>query len=231
MVNIFVGGFGSGKSEVAVNFAISLVKKGFRVKIGDLDIVNPYFRSREARGVLGEYGVEMLFPPVEIMESDLPLIRPEIRGALKNPDGFVVLDFGGNAVGARVLASLSGIISDALFNCFFVLNSRRPFNKTAAEVKKTIHSIEEMGRIKVTHLVANSHLIEETTHDVIEEGIALAEAVAKETEKEIGFVAVEHRVLLEYSFEHIPYPILALNRQLLKPWETKEELGSQKFKL
>lgn len=221
-VNLFVGGYGSGKSEVAVNFALSLTGAGSTIKIGDLDIVNPYFRSREVRHILGEYGVELLFPPVEIMESDLPLINPEISGALKNLNGSLVLDIGGDAVGARVLASLSGVLPANGLNCFFVLNSRRPFSTTVVEVKKMIRGIEEASGIGVTHLVPNSHLIDETTEAVIEEGIVLAEAVKKETGKEIGFVVVERQMLKELNLNCISYPVLVINRQLLKPWETKE---------
>lgn len=230
-VNIFVGSYGSGKSEVAVNFSISLAEYGRPVKIGDLDIVNPYFRSREARTVLKEFGVELLLPPPEIMESDLPLIQPEIMGALQKPDGFLVLDIGGDPIGARVLASMRGKIPDDNFDCFFVLNSRRPFSGTVAEVKKMVEAVEKASAISVTHFVVNSHLIEETTVAVIEEGIELAEAVQKETKKAIAFVAVERRMLSEFDVGRLPYPVLVLDRQLLKPWETRDKLGSEKFKL
>ncbi len=70
------------------------------------------------------------------MESDLPLIQPEVAGALQNPDGFLVLDIGGDPVGARVLATLRGTIPVGDFNCFFILNSRRPFSGTVFEVKR-----------------------------------------------------------------------------------------------
>ena len=223
-VNLFVGGYGSGKSEVAVNFAISLVKIGFPVKIGDLDIVNPYFRSREVRHILDEYGVELLFPPVEIMESDLPLISPEISGALKNSNGLLVLDIGGNEVGARVLASLRGVIPGDGLNCFFILNSRRPFSSTVADVKTLIQGIEEASGMGVTHRVPNWHRSEGSSVAVIEEGIALAEAVKKETGKEIGFVVIERQLEREFELNRINYPVLVINRQLLKPWETKGEL-------
>ncbi len=230
-VNIFVGGYGSGKSEVAVNFAISLKENGFPVKLGDLDIVNPYFRSREARAVLKEYGVGLLLPPIEIMESDLPLIQPEVAGALQNPDGFLVLDIGGDPVGARVLAALQRTIPERDFNCFFILNSRRPFSGTISEVKRMVEAVERASGINVTHLVVNSHLIEETSEAVIEEGVRLAEAVQKEMGKQIGFVAVERRMLMHFDISLLSYPVLVLDRQLLKPWEQKEQLGPQKFKL
>ncbi|NPV13650.1 hypothetical protein HPY86_01795 [candidate division WOR-3 bacterium] len=230
-VNIFVGGYGSGKSEMAVNFAISLAGRDRPVKIGDLDIVNPYFRSREARTALKEFGVELLLPPPEIMESDLPLIQPEIVGALQNPNGFLVLDIGGDPIGAKVLASIRGKIPNDDFDCFFVLNSRRPFSATVADVKKMVEAVENASEISVTQLVVNSHLIDETSVAVIEEGIELAEAVRNETNKVIGFVAVERRMLNEFDAGRLPYPVLVLDRWLLKPWETREKLGSEKFKL
>ncbi len=230
-VNIFVGGYGSGKSEVAINFTLSLTGRGQRVSIADLDIVNHYFRSRAARAVLQEHGVGLLLPPVEIMDSDLPLIQPEIAGALRNPDGWLVMDVGGDPVGARVLASLGQWLPEDAYTCFLVLNSRRPFSSSVSDVEKLIVGIEEAAGIRITRLVVNSHLIEETERAVIEEGIRLGEAVSDKTGKPIGFVAIEDRIFARLALESLPYPVLVLHRLLLKPWEEGDKLGPRCFKL
>ncbi len=230
-VNIFVGGYGSGKSEVAVNFSLSLAARGQKVSIADLDIVNPYFRSRAARAVLEKNGVGLILPPVEIMESDLPLIQPEIAGALKNATSRLVLDIGGDPVGAKVLASLVQWLPGDDYNCFLVLNSRRPFSGSVLEVEKLIAGIEQSSGVGITHLVINSHLIEETERAVIEEGIELGKAVSKKTAKPIGFVAIEDRIFEKLATVDLPYPVLVLHRLLLKPWEENEKLGPRCFKL
>lgn len=230
-VNIFCGGYGSGKSEIAVNFAISLREEGKGVSIADLDVVNPYFRSREARKLLEGLGINVLVPPEEVMASDLPMLQPEIKGALFAGEGFVVLDLGGDPVGARVMATIASGIEPFGFNCFFVLNSRRPFTRTVKEVVELIKEIENSSGLQITHIVVNSHLIEETTSLVIEEGIELAEMVGLKTGKPIGFVALEQRMLEDFAFEMCPYPVLVIERLLLKPWEKGEGLGPQRFRI
>lgn len=230
-INLFVGGYGSGKSEVAINFAIGLKKWGLKVSIADLDIVNPYFRSREARKVLEGSGIEVLLPPVEIMESDLPIIQPEIIGALKNPEKFLVLDLGGDPVGARVLASLSPWVPKDEIDSFFVLNSRRPWTRTVESTKKMIEAIADSCGFAITRIAVNSHLIEETSVAVIEEGIKLAELVSKVTKIPIGFVAIESRFFATTQFANLLYPVLVMERHLLKPWERDSRLGPARFKI
>jgi hypothetical protein len=230
-INLFAGGYGSGKSEIAVNFALSLAEQGRQVAIADLDIVNPYFRSREARTVLESRGVRVLMPPVSMMETDLPMIGPEIKGALANEDSYLVLDLGGDPVGARVMASLNSGLNREEYNGFFVLNSRRPFSGTVEEVEGLISGIEAAAGLPITQLVVNSHLIDETSAAVISEGIELAEKVSQQLNKPVGFVVVERRLSAELKLERINYPVLVLDRLLLKPWEQAELLGPQRFKI
>uniref|UniRef100_A0A7V3PUG8 Cobalamin biosynthesis protein CbiA n=1 Tax=candidate division WOR-3 bacterium TaxID=2052148 RepID=A0A7V3PUG8_UNCW3 len=230
-INLFAGGYGSGKSEIAVNFALSLAEEGRQVAIADLDIVNPYFRSREARAVLEARNIRVLMPPVTMMETDLPMLGPEIKGALVNEDGYLVLDLGGDPVGAKVMASLRNGINSDNYCGFFVLNSRRPFSSTVDEVRGMIRGIEGAAGLPITELVVNSHLIDETSAEVIKEGIKLAEGVSQVTNKPVGFVVVERRMLKEVAPENIPYPVLILDRQLLKPWERAELLGPKRFKI
>ncbi|MGB9742208.1 MAG: hypothetical protein ACP5JB_00005 [candidate division WOR-3 bacterium] len=230
-INLFAGGYGSGKSEVSVNFALSLVEQGRQVTIADLDIVNPYFRSRETRQVLASRGVRVLMPPVEMMETDLPMLGPGIRGELVNGNDYLVLDLGGDSVGARVMASFGNGLNPGDYSAFFVLNSRRPFAGTAKEVQGMISGIEAAAGLPITQLVVNSHLIEETTAAVIKEGIELAEEVSRAISKPIGFVAVERRLIGELNLASINYPVLLLDRLLLKPWEQAELMGPQRFKI
>ena len=103
---IIVGNYGSGKSETAVNLAAHARTRGLSVKITDLDLVNPYFRSREARIPLEAMGVEVVLPPSQYMHADLPILTPGVAGMIKNPADLTILDVGGDDVGARVLAAL-----------------------------------------------------------------------------------------------------------------------------
>jgi hypothetical protein len=218
-VNLFCGGFGSGKTEVAVNFAVRMRAAGQAVSIADLDIVNPYFRSREVRGPLRDMGIEVLLPSEALVDADLPIIQPEIQGALDQSRGVLVLDLGGDPVGARVLASLAPHVRPREFSGCFVLNSRRPFTATVAGAVKMMRDISAAGVVQLGGVVVNSHLIEETTAEVILEGIALAEAVSAETGAQVAFVAVERRMIGEFDAASCRYPVMVMDRFMLKPWE------------
>ncbi|MFH2054552.1 MAG: hypothetical protein ABIJ61_01220, partial [bacterium] len=100
---VIVGGYGSGKSEISVNLARYLaVSQPDPVSIADLDLVNPYFRSREALKQLNSLGIKVIAPQGDMQHADLPVVLPEIRGAIGGADGPVILDVGGDDVGSRV---------------------------------------------------------------------------------------------------------------------------------
>lgn len=220
-VCVFAGAFGSGKSEVAVNFAAALAGTGRHVRLADLDIVNPYFRSREARSSLRELGVELLLPAEELMNADMPVVPPEVRGALEAGDGTLVLDLGGDPVGGRVMASIAGALPVADLDGMFVLNSRRPFTNTADGALRMLRGIERTSGITLNRVVVNSHLIDETDAGVVSEGVELARQVCAAGGVELAFVAIarEFRDRLEPAAPD--QPLLLLSRQLLKPWERR----------
>ncbi|MFW6148688.1 MAG: cobalamin biosynthesis protein CobQ, partial [Atribacterota bacterium] len=102
---IYTGSFGSGKTELAINQSIKAIQKKERVVIVDLDIVNPYFRSREMREKLKELGIKVIAPPGKFAMADIPLISPEIKGTMQDSCRLLLLDVGGDDVGAKSLAS------------------------------------------------------------------------------------------------------------------------------
>lgn len=229
-VTIFCGGYGSGKTEVAVNFAVHLAASGVPTKVGDLDIVNPYFRSREVRQELRRRGVEVLVPDEALVEADLPIIKPEIRGAIETGEGHLVLDLGGDPAGARVMASLAGVLREGSYDGLFAVNSRRPFTSTATAAIRMMDGITAAAGFRITGLVVNSHLIEETTAETIDEGIGIAEEIEKRAGVPVAFVAVERRMLLAFDARRCRHPVMVMERLMLKPWEEPERPGSRKFR-
>jgi len=221
-VLMFSGGFGSGKTEVAVNFALKLRALGRAVSVADLDIVNPYFRSRLVQAELSKYGIRFLVPSGALAEADLPIIVPEVKGAIEASRGHVILDMGGDPVGARVMASLAPQVSEDAVDGMFVLNSRRPRTSDLAGTLAMMAEISSACKVRLSSLVVNSHLVEETTPEVVEEGIALAEQVSRETGARVAFVAVGRQMLERVQ---TGYPVMVLDRMMLKPWEQSNWLG------
>jgi len=221
-VIIFAGAYGSGKTEVAVNYAAGLAATCSEpVSIIDLDVINPYFRSREAALSLVAQGVRVISPHGEMCHADLPIILPEIRGEIERSEGKVVLDVGGDNVGARVLSSLADSFGRG-YEFLIVLNARRPFTSTVTGSLKMIHDIEISSRLKFTGIISNTHLIDETTTETVEEGYRLACAVSTEAGLPVKFVSAVGEAAKRLDPETIGVPVFTLKRQLLKPWEEKD---------
>lgn len=218
---VVVGGFGSGKSEVSVNLARHLSGlPGASVAIADLDIINPYFRSREAAATLEQLGIISLVPPGAQKYADLPIIVPEIRTAIERRQYRLVLDVGGDDLGARVLSSLSDAFHTGPFELYLVHNARRPFTATVEGSLKVMAEIEEASRLKITGVISNTHLTAETTADVVVEGVLLARQVAERRGVPLVFVSALESFCGEINSKlGGQYPLLPLDRELLKPWE------------
>ena len=154
---LLVGNYGSGKTEVAVNLAIRLAAQQ-SVSIADLDLVNPYFRCREARAEMETFGVKVINPEGEFVAADLPIVLPEIRGALAGGEGTLIFDVGGDDVGARVLSSLADVFAGRRYTMLQVVNSRRPFTETVEGCLRIKSEIEAASRLQVTALVSNAPL-------------------------------------------------------------------------
>ena len=163
-VVVIVGNYGSGKSEVAINLAAYHRQAGLRVRIADLDLVNPYFRSREARGALAELGIEVVLPPDQYLQAELPVLSPMVAGIIRQPGELTILDVGGDNVGAMVLAALGdAFAAGAAPQVLQVVNPLRPATATHAGCLKIRREIEAAAGLSVTGLIGNANLIDETT--------------------------------------------------------------------
>lgn len=212
---LIVGNYGSGKTEVAVHLALRWAAAGAPVSIVDFDLVNPYFRCREARARLEGAGIDVVVPPPSLEWADLPIVVPEIAGLLRPAPGrCVIFDVGGDDVGARPLASLHG----AAMEVWQVVNARRPFTDTVDGCLVMKACIERAARIEVTGLVANTHLMEHTTRDVVMEGVELV--------REIGLPvrAVTAPAGMDLAIDE---PVLEIDRIMLPPWKG-EPVGSHR---
>jgi hypothetical protein len=229
---LFTGRFGSGKTEVALNYGRSLVQGGAPaagavtdsddsapVILIDLDIVTPYFRSREMAERFAEYGLEIVAPSVIGQHLDTPAITPQILGAIERPDRRVVLDVGGDKQGARALGQYSGAIGRRGYVMHFVVNPYRPFTSTLEGLADSISEIEESSRLKVTDLVSNPNLIAETKAKHILHGHELVESFAQALQLPIAFVCLERNWADRVGHSPFSQPMLVLDRSFVQPWE------------
>jgi len=224
-VTVFVGNFGSGKTEIALNYALHLAARGEPVRLVDLDIVNPYFRSREAREFVEARGVEVVAPVNEYAFADLPILLREVAGSLGRADAHVVLDVGGDDLGARVLGGFSATLRATVTAVWQVVNERRPFTDSPAGCRRMYDELETASRLKIRGLIANAHLIHETTPEVVLRGVRFAREMSESLGVPLVFAAIE-RGLLERNPElELGCPLLPLDRFMTSPWEQSIRRG------
>lgn len=221
-VTVIVGGYGSGKSEVAVNLARWRKEGGDRpVALADLDLINPYFRSREAVHQLQALGIRTLVPPGEHCHADLPIVIPEVKGAIEQPDGYLILDVGGDDLGARVLSSLSDAFLADRYDMILVHNANRPFSNEVAGTRRIMKEIESASRLRFSGVIANTHLMDDTTPETIRDGLKVSREVADAVGIPLLCVTTVAAVAEKLDPKQLGAPVLVLERNLLKPWEVR----------
>ncbi|SHE72379.1 hypothetical protein [Desulforamulus putei] len=203
-VTVFVGNYGSGKTELSINYALDLARQGQQVALVDLDIINPYFRSREKADLLESQGVHVVLPPAEYVMSEVPAMPPEVAGFIANKDYHVVIDVGGDNTGATALGRFADLIKNTGYRMLMVVNTNRPDTASPAGIITVMHSIEAAGGLSVTALVSNTNLAWETDLELVQQGQKILEQVSLQTGLPIDFIVVE-RSLYEQVKEHFPH--------------------------
>jgi len=215
---IICGNYGSGKTETAVNLAAKSRIGGKAVKIADLDLVNPYFRTREARVFLENLGVEVVLPDKRYMHADLPILTPAVANMIQDPAELTILDAGGDDVGVTVLAALGDFLSKRDVHMIQVINPFRPFTETIEGCIQIKEEIEASSKLKITSLVSNANLIDETTPEHIIEGYRFIKEVSKTTGLPIEFITASSQMIPALDMNQFHCPVLTIDRQLVFPW-------------
>ncbi|MCD4747847.1 MAG: hypothetical protein K8R59_00620 [Thermoanaerobaculales bacterium] len=221
-VTVLVGHFGSGKTEIALNGALDLAARGERVTLADLDVVKPYFRARSARFILAEAGVDLIAPEGENVYADLPIIVPRVRDVLRRPQGKVILDVGGDGTGARVLGSITDVLPKTGMNVLVVVNFSRPSTPDPAGAVAMVREIERVSRVRVTGLISNTHMLEETTPEIVVSGAEQAVRAGNELGLPVVASAV-HQDMASSVNGALPCSIFVLNRIVKPPFEVQPQ--------
>lgn len=195
-VTVFSGHYGSGKTNIAVNYALDLGSMGHKVSIADLDIVNPYFRTKDSEELFRQNGVELISLPFANTSVDLPSLPSAAYGLFERRDRKVVIDLGGDDRGALALGRFVPYIREENdYEMIFVVNFYRPLTTTVEDAYEVFKEIEYASKIKFTKIVNNSNLGAETTAEDVLKTDALAKKLAEMTDTEILFTSVEDSLL------------------------------------
>lgn len=219
-LTVIVGHSGSGKTELSVNLALWLAQAGQKTALADLDVVNPYFRSRERADLLEENGIRLITSSQACMDADLPSMPVELNTLLDDQSLTGILDIGGDAVGARVLARYKPKLQNNTYGVLFVVNANRPLTSSPEKALHYMRQIEQTIGLSVTGIINNTHMCRETNTEDILEGKRLAEALSEQTHVPVIGHVVSEQIADEFVKmgqkldSEIPIQVY-----MKKPWE------------
>lgn len=209
---LLCGHYGSGKTNIAVNLAKAWKQKHPKVTIADLDIVNPYYRTKDSIDDLEAAGIRLICSEYANSNVDIPALPQDLYAITDDRSMRVILDIGGDDRGALVLGRIAPAIREENdYEMLMVINRFRPLTRDAESTIEVMREIEQAGGIRFTGLINNSNLGQETTASDVLESMAYAEETAKQSGLPLVMTAVEESLYSELK-DRIP-DLLALHLQ------------------
>ena len=200
-LTIFAGHYGSGKTNLAVNYALHLKTKGYPVKIADLDIVNPYFRTKDSEQELKAADIQLISPAYANSNVDLPALPQELYSLVQRRDFHAVLDVGGDDRGAYALGRYTPyILEENDYRMVYVANFYRPLTKTPEEALEVMGEIEAACGIKFNCIVNNSNLGNDTVAEDVAATYKKALALAEISGLPLWFTSAEQTIATPEQF-------------------------------
>ena len=200
-VTLFCGHYGSGKTNIAVNYALHLRRQGLEVTIADLDIVNPYFRSKDSTDVLEAEGVRVIALPFANSSVDLPALPSAAYAVVQDRTRYAVLDIGGDDRGAYALGRfVPYLLEENDYEMLYVVNFQRPLTTTVSDAVEVMREREGACGLAFTGIVNNTNLGAETTLDLVKGSFRKAEELCKETGLPLFMVTAESSIATEEMF-------------------------------
>ena len=167
-LTLFAGHYGSGKTNIAVNYALHLAAEGKQVCIADLDIVNPYFRTKDSAKELEAAGIHLISPQFANSNVDLPALPAEAYRLVTDRSTYGIMDLGGDDRGAYALGRyVPGILEENNYRMIFVANASRPLTRTPEDAMEVMGEIEAACGLKFTDLINNTNLGDLTTAETV----------------------------------------------------------------
>ena len=203
-LTLFAGHYGSGKTNIAVNYALHLAKEGKQVCIADLDIVNPYFRTADSRQELEKAGVELISPQFANSNVDLPALPAQAYKLVQDKRFYGIMDIGGDDRGAYALGRYVPYMKqEKNYRMAYVANCYRPLTRTAAEALEVMREIEEACGLAFTDIVNNSNLAAETDAPAVLDSLDFIRELSELSGLPV-FMTTVRADLAEALREHIP---------------------------
>ena len=179
-LTLFAGHYGSGKTNIAVNYALALAKEDKKVCIADLDIVNPYFRTADSAKELEAAGIRLITSRFTNSNVDLPALPAEAYSLVQNKNVYAVMDIGGDDRGAYALGRyVPAILEENNYRMAFVANCYRPLTRTPEEALEVMKEIEAACGLPFTCIINNSNLGPETSPQTLLDSVSYVQKLSE----------------------------------------------------
>lgn len=214
-LNIIIGAYGSGKSEISVNLALLMKKNSEKVLLADMDIVNPFYRSADAKEILEKEGIRVIIPSYANSNVDAPVLTGEMYVIFDDDSYKGVFDIGGEDMGANVLGSLKSRISKIDCGLYMVVNTLRPFTSDIEGIAREASALQDASGMKITGYINNTNLLEDTSPENILEGEALMLKTAELTGIPLVATAVYDKIATSQLLSSLRAPeIITVKRTI-----------------
>lgn len=194
-ITLFAGHYGSGKTNIAVNYALRLKEEYDKVVIADLDIVNPYFRSKDSEKQLEARGIHLISSEYANTNVDVPAMPAEAYSIIDDKTIRAVIDVGGDDRGALAMGRYApAILSENDYEMLLVINKFRPLTRDCASTLAVMTEIETACGMKFTGIINNSNLGDETTADDVISSAAYADGISEVTGLPVRMTTVKEEL-------------------------------------
>ena len=199
-ITLFAGHYGSGKTNISINYALDAAKSGKSVSIADLDIVNPYFRSKDVHGMMEQHGVRFISSDYANSNVDTPALPADAYSIVADKSRYAVVDVGGDDRGALALGRyVPGILEENDYEMFFVVNKFRPLTGDSISAIEVMREIEQACKIKFTGIVNNSNIGTATTAQDVIGTAEYADEISKLSNIPVKMTTVDKRIFDEVN--------------------------------
>ena len=190
-VTLFAGHYGSGKTNLALNYALWLRRQDLKVTVADLDIVNPYFRTKDGEALLNAAGIDLISSKYANSNLDIPAMPAEVYSLVEDRSVYAVMDIGGDDRGALALGRYApAILEENDYEMLFVANKARPLTRTVNDALEVFCEIQAACGIPFTAIVNNTNLGPATTAETVLSGEAFAREIAERTGLQVKMTCV-----------------------------------------
>ena len=203
-LTLFAGHYGSGKTNIAVNYALLLAKEGKDVCIADLDIVNPYFRTKDSAKELEAAGIHLISPQFANTNVDLPALPAEAYRLVTDKSVYGIMDIGGDDRGAYALGRyVPAMVEENNYRMVYVANCYRPLTRTPEDALEVMREIEAACGLKFTDIINNSNLAAETTAETVLKSIPFVEELSRISGLPVFATSAEERVAARLEIDNV----------------------------